>query len=182
MLQSSTDVQISDLPGSACIALIVVGMVSNTLTRHLIQIAPVVMVLAASLTMKEMDGRCRFSRCLLFGCSLCSLSGCTLLKIATINTGSFYHSGNFTDNSRLIGICCVYGIFLSLSRLSTARLTTIHFYCVESGYGFYPDLFSIPCLMPCPAIAATCSFSGITNRAGHYPVGIFRFSAPFACI
>ncbi len=116
-----------------CIALIVVGMVSNTLTRHLIQIAPVVMVLAASLTRRKWTVVAAFPL-FTFWLLIMLFIWLYLLKIATITRGHFTVPEILL--TIVIGICCVYGIILSLSRLSTARLTTITFIAWNLVMGF----------------------------------------------
>ncbi len=105
-----------------CISLIIVGVVSNTLTRHLIQIIPVVLVLAASLARMKWMVFAAFPL-FIFWLLIMLFIWLYLLKIATLTRGHFTVPEILL--TLVIGICCVYGIILSLSRLSKARVTNI---------------------------------------------------------
>ena len=84
-----------------CIGLIVVGVLSNALSRHLIQIVPVVMVLAAAINRRKWVAFAAFPLFIFWLLIFHGfLSGCTFLKIATYNTRSFYNSGNLVDNNQ----------------------------------------------------------------------------------
>lgn len=107
-----------------CVALIIVGVVSNTLARHLIQIVPVVMVLAAVLTGRKWVVFAAFPL-FIFWLLIMVFIWLYLLKIATITRGHFTIAE--ISLTIVIGICCLYGILLSLTQLSISRLTYILF-------------------------------------------------------
>lgn len=116
-----------------CIALIVVGLVSNTLVRHLIQIAPVVMILTAVLTRRKWAVFAAFPL-FIFWLLIMVFIWLYLLKIATITRGHFTVPEILL--TIVIGICCVYGIVLSLAQLSISRLTNITFIVWNLVVGF----------------------------------------------
>jgi hypothetical protein len=116
-----------------CIALIVVGLVSNTLARHVIQIVPVVMVLAAALTKREWVVFAALPL-FIFWLLIMLFIWLYLLKIATITRGHFTIPEILL--TVVIGICCVYGIILSLARLSISRLANIAFIVWHMVIGF----------------------------------------------
>jgi hypothetical protein len=116
-----------------CIALILVGVVSNTLARHLIQIVPVVMVLAAALTRRKWVVFAAFPL-FVFWLLIMVFIWLYLLKIATITRGHFTIPEILL--TIVIGICCVYGIVLSLAQLSVSRLTNIIFIVWNLVVGF----------------------------------------------
>jgi hypothetical protein len=116
-----------------CIALIAVGVVSNTLTRHLIQIIPLVLVLAASLTRRKWVVFAAFPL-FIFWLLIMLFIWLYLLKIATITRGHFTIPE--ISMTIVIGVCCVYGIVLSLSGLSTSRVTNLTFIAWNLVVGF----------------------------------------------
>jgi hypothetical protein len=116
-----------------CTALIAVGVVSNTLTRHLIQIIPLVLVLMASLTRRKWVVFAAFPL-FIFWLLIMLFIWLYLLKIATITRGHFTVPEILM--TIVIGVCCVYGIVLSLSRLSTSRVTSLTFIAWNLVVGF----------------------------------------------
>jgi hypothetical protein len=117
----------------AFISLILVGQVSNTLTRHLIQIVPIIIAFAAALTKRKWAVFAAFPL-FIFWLLIMIFIWLYLLKIANITRGHF--TTPEIALTIVIGICCVYGIILSLARLATSRLTTVAFILWNLAIGF----------------------------------------------
>jgi hypothetical protein len=116
-----------------CIGLIVVGVLSNTLSRHLIQIVPVVMVLAAAINRRKWVAFAAFPL-FIFWLLIMVFIWLYLLKIATITRGHFTIPE--ISLTIIIGICCVYGIVLSLAQLSISRPKNVIFIAWNLVVGF----------------------------------------------
>ena len=160
------------------LALIVVGLVSGTLARHLIQIIPVIIALTATLAKKKWSVFAAFPL-FIYWLLIMIFIWLFLLKIANITRGHFTKAE--IEMTILIGICCVYGIVVSIGRLSIRGSITVVFIlwnvilCFALMYFFNTLVHTLPGYSRTLKLALSLLFgTGITLLL----IRLFRKSTP----